>query len=91
VRQGWHQFPNYVAGFNRMQCCAVLCCAVNLSAPFLLTEALLPFMAQDTKPAAAAAVAAAAAAAAAAAGGSSIVHIASTRALQSEPNCEVRP
>lgn len=43
--------------------------AVNLVAPFLLTEALAPLMPERS---------------------ASVVHIASTRALQSEPHCEVR-
>lgn len=42
--------------------------AVNLSAPFLLSELLVPLMPHGT---------------------SSIIHISSTRALQSEPHCEV--
>lgn len=42
--------------------------AVNLSAPFLLSEALLPLMTPKE---------------------ASIIHISSTRALQSEPHCEV--
>lgn len=41
--------------------------ATNLSAPFLLSEALQPLLTQK----------------------SSIIHISSTRALQSEPHCEV--
>jgi NAD(P)-dependent dehydrogenase (short-subunit alcohol dehydrogenase family) len=43
--------------------------ATNLTAPFLLSEALLPLMVQ---------------------GEGSIVHVSSTRALQSEPHSEVR-
>jgi NAD(P)-dependent dehydrogenase (short-subunit alcohol dehydrogenase family) len=46
--------------------------ATNLTAPFLLSEALLPMMVQPVEGPAA-----------------SIIHISSTRALQSEPQCEV--
>lgn len=50
-----------------------ICPAVNLSAPFLLSEALLPLLAKKEGEQA----------------GGSIIHISSTRALQSEPHSEV--
>lgn len=66
---------------------APLLSTVNLSAPFLLSEALLPLMAADQQQQQEEAEGVSAAAAAAT--GGSIIHIASTRALQSEPNSEV--
>jgi NAD(P)-dependent dehydrogenase (short-subunit alcohol dehydrogenase family) len=50
--------------------------AVNLSAPFLLSDALLPLLSKKVGHPDS---------------GGSIIHIASTRALQSEPHCEVNP